>query len=138
MSKHTLSAGDHTRTNSLAEVKAIMGIAVANGLRIYAREEPLEDYIAYCDPDGVKTIYWTRGSYLNSYSGHDVSLDGELLSSAEFIARILGISKPEPPIKVGEYTASFNEEEGTVKVGCQTITFEEVKAVYKKMKSLRG
>jgi hypothetical protein len=44
---------------------------------------------------------------------------------------------PKQPMKVGTYEVEFAQGGESIEVGCQTISFEEVKAVYKEMKRLR-
>lgn len=47
------------------------------------------------------------------------------------------IRKAPEKIRVGDYVAEFHSDGKTVQFGCQIITFEQVKAVYKAMKKLQ-
>lgn len=86
-----------------------------------------------CDFDPNYPVLGWDGDQIMQYRRTDD--DGPTLPLGQFIetvARLISSTK----MKVGEYEAIVQADK--VKVGCQTIPFEQVKQVYDKMVELRS
>ena len=117
MNYNHIEINTHCKPASAYEMKGVIehlrGLGVPMGYACNAQ-----------DLDNWPALGWSRVGRVDQQKGRN----GKLVSVNEFVALFEGPKLP----KIGDYQPTIKD--GKLKVGCQTIPFETVEAIYKAMK----
>lgn len=122
---HTLKENDAVHCESKEQYDRIIDLAIKAGVAVYERTKQYRHWA------GFPGLSVSRYGYIegnSAYSGHP---DFNWHTEGEFIAKLFGLTPSEPPIRIGEHAVQFNGD-GSIKVGCTSVDYDTLKAVYER------